>query len=253
MPVCDLISHQLYYESRKAKKPRGTVVFVHGSGGTSQTWREQMPFFSDDWNCAAIDLPGHGRSSPPLCPSTTEAARLLKAFINQESFLAPIYLAGHSLGAAIVLEYALNYPGDPGGIIIIGGGAKLKVLPQILTDLSHNEIHKDLIKMSFSPKSDPHLIDSQAELFMQNSSAVLYADFNACNEFDLTENLSGITSPALMITGDEDVLTPPKYADYLQNHLSDSRLVIVESAGHFVMLEQPDSVNAVIKDFLNAL
>ena len=253
MPVCDLISHQLYYESRKAKKPRGTVVFVHGSGGTSQTWREQMPCFSDDWNCAAIDLPGHGRSSPPLCASTTEAARLLKAFINQESFPAPIYLAGHSLGAAIVLEYALNYPGDPGGIIIIGGGAKLKVLPQILTDLSHNRVHKDLIKMSFSPKSDPHLIDSQAKFFMQNSPAILYADFNACNEFDLTENLAGITSPALVIAGDEDMLTPPKYAAYLQNHLSDSHLVIVESAGHFVMLEQPDSVNAVIKDFLNAL
>ncbi len=253
MPVCDLISHQLYYESQPAVKPRGTVVFVHGSGGTSQTWREQMPFLSDDWNCVALDLPGHGRSSPPVCASIAEASRLLNAFINQESFLPPIYLAGHSLGAAIVLEYALNYPGGPGGIIIVGGGAKLKVLPQILTDLSRNEVHEDLIKMSFSPKSDPLLIDSQAELFMQNSPAVLYADFNACNQFDLTENLAGITSPALVIAGDEDVLTPPKYAAFLQNHLSDSRLVIVESAGHFVMLEQPDSVNAVIKDFLNAL
>ena len=253
MPVCDLNSHQLYYESRATVKPRGTVVFVHGSGGTSQIWREQIPFLSDNWNCAALDLPGHGRSSPPVCTSTTEASRLLQAFINQESFLPPLYLAGHSLGAAIVLEYALNYPGDTGGIIIIGGGAKLKVLPQILTSLSRNEVHKDLIKMSFSSKSDPHLIDSQTELFRQNSPAVLYADFKACNQFDLSVNLAGITSPALVITGDEDMLTPPKYAAYLQNHLSDSRLMIVKSAGHFVMLEQPDAVNAAIKDFLKAL
>ncbi len=252
MPILDLFFHQLHYESRSAENPRGTLVFLHGSGGTSQIWQGQMEVLGNDWNCIAIDLPGHGRSSSTVCKSTTEATALVKAFLDRQSFLPPIYLVGHSLGAAIAMEYAYNYAEDLNGIIIIGGGAKLKVLPQILAGLSRNELDRNLVYMSFSSKTDPQLIASQTEIFMKNSPAVLYADFNACNGFDLTGALSGITLPALVIVGREDVLTPVRYAEYLKNHLAHGQLVIVESAGHFVMLEQPRLVNAAIKEFLDA-
>lgn len=251
MPIRDLISNQLYYESQTVLNPQGTIIFVHGSGGTAQVWNKQMQALSDGWNCVAIDLPGHGKSSHPACQSVTEAALLLKTFIDKQSFPKPIYLTGHSLGAAIALHYACYYSEDVAGIILIGGGAKLKVLPQILESLSRNELHTDFVRMTFSPNCPTVIIAAQSELYMKNCPAVLYDDFNACNQFDLTSELSAVILPALIIVGRDDVLTPVKYAEYLNTHLPHARLVIVEEAGHFAMLEQPDAVNRAIYDFIN--
>ncbi len=251
MPILDLISNQLYYESQTVLDPQGTIIFVHGSGGTTQVWNKQMQALSEDWNCVAIDLPGHGKSTSPACQSVTEAALLLKTFIEKQSFPKPIYLTGHSLGAAIALHYACYYSEDAAGIILIGGGAKLRVLPQILDSLSRNELQADFVRLTFSPNCPAAIIAAQTELYMRNCPAVLYDDFNACNQFDLTGELSAVTLPALIIVGRDDVLTPIKYAEYLHTHLPDTQLVIVEKAGHFAMLEQPDAVNRAILNFIN--
>lgn len=253
MPISKSASGHLYYENRTAANPKGTIIFIHGSGGTAQVWHEQMQALSKYLNCLAIDLPGHGKSSPPAYTNVGEAALHLKAFIEKESLTRPIYIAGHSLGAAVTLHYARYYAVDLNGFILIGGGAKLKVLPQILESLAIGKMDNSFFRMTFSPKCDPALIATQTEVYMQNSPAVLYADFNACDKFDLTAELSTVTLPALIIVGRDDILTPVKYAEYLQTHLPEAVLVILETAGHFAMLEQPAAVNQAIFGFLKNL
>jgi pimeloyl-ACP methyl ester carboxylesterase len=50
--------------------------------------------------------------------------------------------------------------------------------------------------------------------------------------------------------GKDDLLTPPTYSEYLHKEIKGSDLVIVEDAGHMVMIEQPDAVNHAIEDFV---
>jgi pimeloyl-ACP methyl ester carboxylesterase len=64
--------------------------------------------------------------------------------------------------------------------------------------------------------------------------------------------LPEIKVPALVIGGSADKLTPLKYARYLAEHIPDARLVIIEGAGHMVMLEQPEQVADAVREFVMA-
>ncbi|HZK43867.1 MAG TPA: alpha/beta hydrolase [Syntrophomonadaceae bacterium] len=253
MPIIELSARQVYYDELLAATSKGTIIFVHGSGGTGLVWREQMKALSQDWDCVSIDLPGHGNSSPPACSSVSEAATLIKTFIKEKPLQKPLYLVGHSLGAAITLHYARYFSENLAGFILIGGGAKLKVLPQVLESLAKGEINDAFTRIAFSPHSDPALIEAEVKVYMQNSSAVLLAGLNACNDFNLTDELAAINLPALLIVGTDDVLTPVKYAEFLKNHLPDAILEILEAAGHFAMLEKPVAVNEAMVNFINKI
>ena len=58
--------------------------------------------------------------------------------------------------------------------------------------------------------------------------------------------LDELTLPTLIICGAEDKLTPVKYAQYLHSRLPSSTLQVIPDAGHYVMREQPEAVNAAI-------
>jgi pimeloyl-ACP methyl ester carboxylesterase len=82
---------------------------------------------------------------------------------------------------------------------------------------------------------------------------VLLGDFRACDAFDVRERLGDISVPTLVIGGTEDRLTPPKFSEYLREHIPNTQLLLVEEAGHMVMLEQPAVVTEAIADFLATL
>ncbi|MCJ7575809.1 MAG: alpha/beta hydrolase, partial [Dehalococcoidia bacterium] len=83
--------------------------------------------------------------------------------------------------------------------------------------------------------------------------AVMLNDFLCCDKFDITERVHQIKLPTLIICGELDVMTPVKYANYLGAKITDSRVVIVPKAGHFVLAEKPEVVNKAIEDFLEAM
>ena len=80
--------------------------------------------------------------------------------------------------------------------------------------------------------------------------AVLHADFQACDGFDVMDRLGAIGQPALVIVGEDDQMTPVKYARHLADHLVKARLEIIPGAGHMVMLEQPARLEAILSPWL---
>jgi len=67
------------------------------------------------------------------------------------------------------------------------------------------------------------------------------------------ETVTNISNPTLIIVGEDDVMTPVKYANYLHTNIKNSTINIVRSAGHMVMLEQSSKVNSIIIDWMNTL
>ena len=67
---------------------------------------------------------------------------------------------------------------------------------------------------------------------------------------DTTENLSRITLPTLVICGSEDRLSPPDVMKSMANKISNSKFVLIESAGHMTPIENPPAVNKAIRDFM---
>lgn len=234
----------LFYELKPGDG--GSLVFIHGSGGNHKMWSGQMDL---GLNCVALDMPGHGQSGGQAASSISEAAAWVVEFLAQMNLPRPLYLVGHSMGAAISLTCALQDADLLDGIVLIGAGQRMKVLPAFLDSLRAGLSDPGFFKLGFSPSAPLEMVTNMVKTIAAVSPSVLYADFSACNNFDVSQELEGIKLPTLLIVGIDDKLTPLKLAQYINAHISGSRLEIIAEAGHFVMLEQPAQVNQLITDF----
>ena len=110
----------------------------------------------------------------------------------------------------------------------------------------------DLItSYAISPQAPPRMVELARMRMSETRPAVIHGDFLACDQFDVMERLGEISVPTLVICGTEDQLTPLKYSHFLEQSLSDARMVSVEDAGHMVMLEQPVEVARAVKGFMD--
>jgi pimeloyl-ACP methyl ester carboxylesterase len=78
-------------------------------------------------------------------------------------------------------------------------------------------------------------------------------NFKACDSFDVTEKLSLIEVPVLVLTGNDDNVTPLKYGTFLEKNIKNAKLVNIEDAGHLSPIEKPNEVNRSIHDFLSQI
>jgi pimeloyl-ACP methyl ester carboxylesterase len=231
-----------------------TLVFIHGSGGSKILWDNQVKALGDVSNVIALDLPGHGESPGEAFATVPEYTKAVVDFIKGISAPRPIPI-GLSLGGAIVQQLLLDYPELFKAGVLIGTGAKLKVLPIIF-----DTIEKDfsgfvagMPKMAASPKTDPALLRPLLESNLKTPPSVYSGDFRACDIFDVRERLKDITAKVLVVTGEDDKLTPPKYGEYLVATIKGAQRVHVMDAGHLLPLEKPEELNRALREFLRGV
>ena len=104
------------------------LVFLHGAGNSSLSFYYQLRHFR---NSKALDLPGHPDGVP--CDSIEGYVEWVRGFIKARRY-KDVVLCGHSMGGAIAQMYALRYPEEIRGLILIGTGAKLKVDSNYIND-----------------------------------------------------------------------------------------------------------------------
>jgi len=227
------------------------LIFVHGAGNTSLEWHYQTEYFTGS---EAINLPGHPEGKP--CTSIDEYARWLHGYVQRGDASPPV-IAGHSLGGAIALMYALSYPEDVKALILIGTGARLRVRPDLLKKLEDSiDAPAEWLKKVAEPPYNrvaPDVKEKIVNGMAQVGPAVQLNDFRCCDKFDVMDKVSHIAVPTLVISGTEDDMTPLKYSQYLADKIAGARLVIIEGATHHCLLEKPVEANRAIKAFLNNL
>ncbi len=231
---------------------RPSLLMIHGSGGSVRAWQAQLSGLRGV-NAAAIDLPGHGRTPGPGRERVEDYAAWL-AEIVAAGPLRPV-LMGHSLGGAIAQVAALQNPELFRGLILVGTGSRLKVLPAILEGIlnDYQATVKMIVQYAYAPGADPRTLELGAEHMLECPAQVTHGDFSACNAFDLTDRLGGIRLPTLMIVGADDKLTPPKYSHFLAERIPGSQVVVIPEAGHMVALEQPRAFNQAVMEFMARL
>jgi pimeloyl-ACP methyl ester carboxylesterase len=226
------------------------LIFLHGSGGCKEVWHYQTKHFPD---ADAINLPGHPEGEP--CTSVDDYTDWLKGYIQDHCY-GDVVLAGHSLGSAIAQLYALKYPEDLKGLILIGGGARLRVhsmyLDTLEQALSNPRIFEVYIKMSWE-LINPELKEILRRRALENGPAVFLNDMLCCDKFDIMDRVHDIRLPTLALCGSDDTMTPPKYTKYLTDKIEGSREVIIDGGTHMVFAEKSGEVNQVIEDFLSGL
>ncbi len=203
-------------------------------------------------NPLAVDLPGHGRSKGFPTNEISVYREWLHRF-TEAIGLGPFVLAGHSMGGAIALDYALHYPDGVLGLILVGSGGRLRVLPDFLETLRGGTVPEALFESLYGPEASAELLKKGREELKSTSASIYYADLCACDKFDVIEELPRIKQPALMICGNEDCLTPVKYSRFLKDKLPQGQVEVIDGAGHMVMLEKPEAVNRAIARFIEQL
>jgi pimeloyl-ACP methyl ester carboxylesterase len=254
MPIVRINGKQIsYWTGRKGiLEGRETILFIHGAGGGQYTWSYQKGFFEKEFNPIVIELPGHGESGGEGEEEIVTYAEQVYAFL-QAVGVRKIFLAGHSMGGAIVQTLALTHPEVIKGIILVGTGAKLKVLPLILDGVKADfeETVRKITQFSHSRKTPPMFIERGITDMLQCRPEVLYGDFTACDRFDIMKGVEKIDLPTLILCGEDDELTPVKYSQFLHSRIKGSKLEVLPNAGHMVMMEAPQAFNEKIAEFVS--
>lgn len=252
MPLTAGIAYSLHEGGKSDQK---AVILIHGAGGSHLDWPAQFRRLTG-YTVYAIDLPGHGRSTLPGCQSVEEYAEALLEFLADLGRFQAVFV-GHSMGAAIALYLALEFPQHVAGVGLFSAAASFDV-PSGLVDylsspasapLGIRLIRERLITSTTSPELAARISSSLHKV----RSSVLYGDWLACARFDIRQRLNQIQAPAYIACGRHDRLTPPSRSRFLADQLPMARLDVIADGGHLLPLERPDLLAARLTGFLDDL
>ena len=230
------------------------VILIHGAGANARSWYFQKEYLKNYMEVIPIDLPGHGVDVEGTGLNTIAEYRDYVYGAIRKMDIKNCYIVGQSMGGAITMSFALAYPHILKGIILITTGARLKMFPEILEGLKKDKEStvRTIMDCAFSQKAPAAMKENGVKELMKCKAEVIYNDFNACENFDIIDKVSEIKVPALIICGKYDLLTPPRYSEYLHKQIAGSRFVMVEDAGHMAAIEKPEEVNKAIQKLVTS-
>ena len=257
-----------------------TVVLVHGFALTMQSWvLQRRALVHEGFRVVSYDQRGHGRSGmPDLGGCTVERlGRDLEEVLEATCRTGPVVLVGHSMGGMSVMSYTAAHPDvvrervlavglvatSPGGpeVTQLGlGPAVGKVVgtvgPNVLSRLSRHAGPIALLRKAgkgvqdavvarwaFDSPVSPALVDVVADMIFGTSFDVMAAFLPDINALDLVPGLEALTGvETLVMNGAGDLITPASHSETIVRHVPGAEHVVVEDAGHIIMLEHPDLV-----------
>ncbi|MFQ6121569.1 MAG: alpha/beta fold hydrolase [Dehalococcoidales bacterium] len=266
MPFVEVEKGKLYYEI-SGEGP--WLVLIHGAWATHEWWRCQVPELSRSYRVLSLDVRGHGQSSPLEAPDSVDNfTRDLEAVL-QKVGADEVALIGWSMGGIISMQYYLNNPAKVKALVLIATrghrNPRLKLrlwLQQIQTRLSlmmdfadykeviyRDQVEKEVRSM-LSPATPPEAINWIMTDLANNPRKNFFEVAKSLWDWEAGDRLTTFNVPTLIMVGKEDGRTPPHYSRLLHEKIPNSKLVVLENCGHYLLLERPDIVNAEIISFL---
>jgi len=239
------------------------LVLVHGLGASTELWRDVQAALAEGHRVVAYDQRGAGRSREltrePFTLATWAAdLRDLLAALEIERPL----LVGHSLGSAVALKFALSYPGESAGLVLMGADPDLgNLAPRMLAAAELIEQiglprwveERWSLNTPFAAGSlarAPELLDRYRAMVLANDQE---SYVRTCRAIATAEPLSGrvgeLELAALVIAGAEDDRTLPVHSRALAAALPDCRYVELREVGHTMPFEAPAEVAAAVLRF----
>jgi pimeloyl-ACP methyl ester carboxylesterase len=262
------------------------LVFSHGFSLTQDAWHYQRRDLPASFRCVFFDQRGHGRSGRPRDDnySLQAFAEDLRAVIDWTGESRVVVIA-HSLAGMAALQFAASFPEEVGqrlaGLVLVDTtyADALLGMSASLTSRGAAQIQRAVITAGFRfigqdpvrvkqlrrRGSDFGYLGTRLFGFGSNPSPsqVAFTDrmlaatdvevwakvFPSLINFDLSEVLERLELPTLIVCGDKDRLTPPAQARHMVSKIAESRLLILEDAGHMAFLEAHEVLDAEIADF----
>ena len=237
-----------------------SLVFIHGGGEDNRTWERQTAFFGGSHAVLAFDLPGRDtRHDEPAFDSHEDNAADVVYHMESAHMNAAV-IVGHSMGGAIALTLALEHPARVQGLVLVATGAQLKMGAELLDLARRRASGEDRGTASIVPIE--HLVAASAtpaarawvaDRAMKAPATTIYADFRANDAFDVSDRISTITVPTLVIGGDEDQMAPRMLSEFLAKTIRGAHLTMLERCGHYPHIEHETRFIIALQSFLSPL
>lgn len=240
------------------------VVFIHGLGGSTKTWKKQIEAFSQNYNLLLLDLPGHGLHAEEVIREV-DHRKLHLGIKNTLDHLQidSAHFVGMSLGTIVTVNFAVVFPDRVKSIILGGPSLQLSGFYKsalILCNKIKKLVPYRLLYRFFAWFMMPRRNHKQSRLFFLKESMklrkeTLYAWIEylqiALNPEKLLQKLDVIGKKILMISGDEDHCFIGD-AKSIAGRLKSAEIKIIEKCGHVCTLEKWNSFNTIALDYLSA-
>lgn len=273
-----------------AAEPDGgavTIVFSHGFCLNLDSWHFQRQMLRGRHRLVLWDQRGHGRSStgPPGSCTVDQCGRDLAEVLAEVAPTGPLVLVGHSLGGMTQMALAAEQPrlvkDRVVGVALIatssGGLARVHWgLTEVLGQVAHrvapgavaglartprlvdrtrriaSDLEQAMVKRySYASAVPASLVRFSAAMIAATPIEVVaefLPTFDLHDKREALATLDGIE--ALVLSGEDDLLTPPEHSDEIVRRLPVAEHVLLPHAGHLVMLERPDEVNLHLDELL---
>lgn len=246
------------------------MVFFHGAGMLAEDVALSiLDQAGERWHAVAIDRPGSGYSERPWGSLTpTRQAHILHDGIVAMNLRKPV-IVGHSLGGAVALAYALEFPDEIGGLVFLAGFCyptpRIDFLPfmtpaipvagQVMSRTVLQPIDRAilpaLIRHMFAPNPVPPAYEHMPTELMLRPSQL---DATAADQAALTPAVAQMASryheiscPTAILAGEEDrIIDPHAHAARLHRDIAGSTLHLLAGTGHMLHHVKPEAVLAAI-------
>lgn len=237
--------------------------------GSLALWGPAVPYLKEHFQLVAWDLPGHGESVPSTAEfSMAELAagviQMIQALETDKVITpaAPLFYAGVSVGGAIALQLANDFPGAFAGLSVICSAAKIGTpegwreraelvaksgTPVVLTGSAERWFAPGFIEAN--PVVSTDLLHN-----LQDADRFAYAHVcGALAGHDLREALPSMQDPILAIAGAHDAVCPPSDAQFIAEHAPNARAATIDTVAHLAPAEDPKATAALLVEFFASI
>ena len=270
----DVNGIKLCYEMAGEGEP---LLLVHGFGSKKESWIAQFPILSKHFKVIRFDNRGAGKSDRPQGDYTMDIfaddIKGLLDFLGVEK----TNIAGWSLGGMIVQNFILKYPKKVNKVILINtnygfpdeGGPtvykNMRLEEEKNKKIDHVKTWIDGTRTGYHMKFRKEMVANLSKKWYDLWSAQDMIDMSiidpptandiemqagALKTHDTFDRLKTIKSPTLILTASHDKLIPKSSMEEIHGQIPNSKLVIIDKAGHSSPLEKAPEVNQAILDFL---
>jgi len=241
------------------------ILFIPGFSMTMDMWEPMLNGLPENHTIILFDNRGIGQTT---AGNDTAAAFTIEQFANDTAALIdalnikqPVDLLGLSLGGFIAQELALLHPEKVNRVILVasscGGNETVppQVSPQDFKSMISGNASKEVFLHTLFPQdwiqNNTEHIEKEFIFPMGNVSArSLQLQSAAAGMWDSCEKLSDISKPTLVITGTQDITSPPANSVRLAEKIPGAWLAQIEGGGHGLMFQYPDKFAKVLETFL---
>ncbi len=242
------------YQFVETKGQGETIILLHGLFGTLDNFQYLLKDFGKTYNVIAPIMPVF--ELPLRHVSVAGLVDFMVGFVDFKK-LSKFHILGNSLGGHIALLYALKEPSHVLSIILTGSsGLYEKAMGTTFPRREDKEyIRKKIQSTFYDPASASDAMIDEVFAAVNDRGKVIRAISMAKSALrhNLADKLGQINTPALLIWGKQDAITPPFVGEKFKELLPNATLFFIDKCGHAPMLERPEEFNKYLTDFLNKL